>query len=166
MAWAGAFAGAGALVRAFALAWDFRSTEGRHHDGVIPVPPLALTTARRITGHMADARVIEVGSHDSACAGLAMPTGFRRCGRRHTLTFHCSNGLLKPLEPPALLGGTGVLPGLRQSPSTRSLSAPPGGYIADERCHFRRHAYHIADHDNRGRPDPFPCQHVFHLFQC
>jgi hypothetical protein len=41
-----------------------------------------------------------------------MPAGFRRCGRRHTLTFHCSNGLLKPLEPPALFGGTGVLPGL------------------------------------------------------
>ena len=102
------------MARAFALAgaWDFRSTEGRHHDGVIPVPPLALTTVRSITGHMADARVIEVGSHDSACAGLAMPTGFRRCGRRHTLTFHCSNGLLKPLEPPALFGGTGVLPGL------------------------------------------------------
>jgi hypothetical protein len=104
---AGAFAGAGALARAFAGAgaWDFRSTEGRHHDGVIPVPPLALTTARRITGHMADARVIKVGSHNSARAGLAMPTGFRRYGRRHTLTFHRSNGLLKPLEPPRSSGG-------------------------------------------------------------
>lgn len=106
---AGAFAAVGAFALAgdFALAGagDFRSTEGRHHEGVIPVPPLALTTARSITGHMADARVIKVGRHNSACAGLAMPAGFRRCGRRHTLTFHCSNGLLKPLEPPALLGG-------------------------------------------------------------
>ncbi len=56
---------------------------------------------------MADARVIKVGSRNSACAGLALPTSFRRCGRRHALTFHCSNGLLKPLEPPALLGGLG-----------------------------------------------------------
>jgi hypothetical protein len=54
---------------------------------------------------MADARVIKVGRHDSAYAGLAMPPGFRRGGRRYTLTFHCSNGLLKPLEPPAFLGG-------------------------------------------------------------
>jgi len=113
---AGAFAATGAFALAAALAGagagDFRSTEGRHHDGVIiPVPPLALTTARSITGHMAAARVIKVGRHNSTCAGLAMPTGFRRCGRRHTLTFHCSNGLLKPLEPPALLGGTGALPG-------------------------------------------------------
>ena len=105
---AGAFA-----VGAFALAGDFRSTEGRHHEGVIPVPPLALTTARSIAGHMADARVIKVGSRDSACAGLAMSAGIRRCGRCHALTFHCSNGLLKPLEPPAFLGGTGVLPGPR-----------------------------------------------------
>lgn len=106
---AGAFAAVGAFAAAgdFALAGarDFRSTKGRHHEGVIPVPPLALTAARSITGHMADARVIKVGRHNSACAGLAMPAGFRRCGRRHTLTFHCSNGLLKPLEPPALLGG-------------------------------------------------------------
>ena len=69
--------------------------------------PLALTTARIITGHMADARVIKAGRHDSARAGLAITAGFRRCGRRHTLTFHCSNGLLKPLEPPTLLGGLG-----------------------------------------------------------
>jgi hypothetical protein len=54
---------------------------------------------------MADARVIKVGSHNSARAGLAMPTGFRRYGRRHTLTFHRSNGLLKPLEPPRSSGG-------------------------------------------------------------
>jgi hypothetical protein len=84
--------------------------------------PLALTTARIITGHMADARVIKAGRHDSACSGLAITAGFRRCGRRHTLTFHCSNGLLKPLEPPTLLGGTGFHRILRQSPSTRSLS--------------------------------------------
>jgi hypothetical protein len=32
---------------------------------------------------------------------------FRRRGCRHALTFHCSNGLLKPLEPPTLLGGPG-----------------------------------------------------------
>jgi hypothetical protein len=109
LAAAGAFAGTGALAlaRAFADAGagNFRSTEGRHHEGVIPVAPLALTTVRSITGHMADARVIKVGRHNSACARLAMPAGFRRCGRRHTLTFHRSNGLLKPLEPPALLGG-------------------------------------------------------------
>ena len=56
---------------------------------------------------MADARVIEVSSHNSACAGLALTAGFRRCGRCYALTFHSSNGLLKPLEPPALLGGPG-----------------------------------------------------------
>lgn len=161
---AGALAGAGAW--ALAGAGCFRSTEGRHHEGVIPVPPLALSTARSITGHMADARVIKVGSHNSAYAGLAMPAGFRRCGRRHTLTFHCSNGLLKPLEPPALLGGTGVLPGLRQSPSTRSLSPSPGGYIAHELCYLRRDTHHVTDHDDRGRPDALSCHHAFHLFQC
>jgi hypothetical protein len=110
LAAAEAFALAGA--RALAGAGDFRSTEGWHHESVIiSVSPLALTTARSIAGHMADARVIKVGRHNSAGAGLAMPPGFRRGGRRHTLTFHCSNGLLKPLEPPALLGGTGVLLG-------------------------------------------------------
>ena len=60
---------------------------------------------------MADARVIKVGSHNSARAGLARTTGFRRCGRRYALTFHCSNGLLKPLEPPTLLRGDWILPG-------------------------------------------------------
>jgi hypothetical protein len=163
-----AFAGA----RAFALAGAgagagcFRSTEGRDHEGVIPVSPLALTTARTITGHMTNARVINVSSNDSAGAGLAMPTGFRRCGRRHTLTFHCSNGLLKPLEPPALLGGTGVLPVSRQSPSTRSLSPSPGGYIAHELCYLCRDTHHVTDHDDRGRPDALSCHHAFHLFQC
>ena len=152
---AGAFADTGALARAFAGAgaWDFRSTEGRHHDGVIPVPPLTLTTARSITGHMADARVIKVGSHDSACAGLAMPAGIRRCGRRHTLTFHCSNGLLKPLEPPRSSGELTSYRGFRQSPSTRSLSSSPGGYIAHELCYLRRDTYHVTDHDDRGRSD-------------
>jgi hypothetical protein len=160
---AGAFAGAFAWT--FTGAGDFRSTEGRHHDGVIPVPPLALTAARGITGHMADARVIKVGSRNSASAGLAMPAGFRRCGRRHTLTFHCSNGLLKPLEPPALFGGTGVLPGFRQSPSTRSLSPSPGGYIAHEPCYLRRDIHHFTDDHDRGRPDALSCHHAFHLFQ-
>ena len=84
-----------------------RFTEGRHHDRVIVVPPLALITAWNITGDMADARVIEVGSHNRACTGLAMSAGSRRRGRRYALTFHCSNGLLKPLEPPTLLGGLG-----------------------------------------------------------
>ena len=82
-----------------------------HSVGVIPIPPLARTAARSITGLMADARVFKIGSRNSAYAGLAMPAGFRRCGRRHTLTFHRSNGLLKPLEPPALLGGDWFLPG-------------------------------------------------------
>jgi len=36
-----------------------------------------------------------------------MTAGSRRRGRRYALTFHCSNGLLKPLEPPTLLGGLG-----------------------------------------------------------
>ena len=73
--------------------------------------PLALTTAWSITGHMADARVIKASSRNSACAGLAMTAGFRRRGRRYALTFHCSNGLLKPLGLPGLLrdqGSTGV----------------------------------------------------------
>jgi len=115
---------------------------------------------------MADARVIKVGSHNSARAGLAMPAGFRGCGRRHTLTFHCSNGLLKPLEPPALPGGElASYRGLRQSPSTRSLSPSPGGYTAHEFCYLRRDTHHIADHDDRGRPDALSCHHAFHLFQ-
>jgi hypothetical protein len=58
---------------------------------------------------MADARVIKVGSRNRACAGLATTPGLRRCGRRYALTFHCSNGLLKPLEPraPRGLGSAG-----------------------------------------------------------
>lgn len=111
---AGAFGAVGAFALAgdfaLALAGDLRSTEGRHHEGVIPVPPLALTTARSITGHMADARVIKVGSRNSAHAGLAVPAGFRRCGRRHALTFHRSNGLLNPWSPPRS-SGDWVLPG-------------------------------------------------------
>ena len=55
---------------------------------------------------MAAARVIKVGSHNRAWAGLATTAGLRRCGRRYALTFHCSNGLLKPWNP-ALLGGLG-----------------------------------------------------------
>jgi hypothetical protein len=92
-------------------AGGFGSTEGRYHKGVIPVLPLALTTARSIAGHVGDARVIKVGSRDCACAGLAMSAGFRRCGRCHALTFHCSNGLLNPWDPPRSsegLGPTGV----------------------------------------------------------
>ena len=114
---------------------------------------------------MAHARVIKVGSHDSTCAGLAVPAGFRGCGRRHTLTFHCSNGLLKPLEPPALLGGTGIYRSLQQSPSTRSLSSSPGGYTAYELCYLRRDTYHVTDHDDRGRPNALSCHHAFHLLQ-
>jgi hypothetical protein len=56
---------------------------------------------------MADARVIKVSSHESACAGLAMTAGFRRCGRCYALTFHCSNGLLNPWNPPRSPGGLG-----------------------------------------------------------
>jgi hypothetical protein len=115
---------------------------------------------------MADARVIKVSSHNSACAGLAMTAGFRRGGRCYALTFHCSNGLLKPLEPPALLGGDWVLPGLQQSPSTRSLSFSPGGYTAHQFCYLRRDAYHVTDHDDCGRPDALSCHHASHLFQC
>jgi hypothetical protein len=61
-----------------------------------------------------------------------MPAGFRRCGRRHTLTFHCSNGLLKTPGTPRAARGDWRLPGLRQSPSTRSLSPSSGGYTAYE----------------------------------
>jgi hypothetical protein len=60
---------------------------------------------------MADARVIKIGSRNNARASLAMTTGFRRCGRRYALTFHCSNGLLKTLGTPTLLRGEWVLPG-------------------------------------------------------
>jgi len=142
----------------------FRSTEGRHHEGVILVPPPALTTARTVAGHMADGRVIKVGSRNSAHAGLAVPAGFRRCGRRHALTFHRSNGLLNPWSPRAPRG-TGFYRGLRQSPSTRSLSPSPGGYIAHERCYLCRDTHHVTDHHDRGRPDALSCHHVFHLFQ-
>ena len=112
---------------------------------------------------MADGRVIKVGSHD--CAGLAMPAGFSCCGRRHTLTFHCSNGLLKPLEPPHSSGGLASYRGLRQSPSTRSLSSSPGGYTAHELCYLRRDIHDVTDHDDRGRPDALLCHLAFHLFQ-
>jgi hypothetical protein len=115
---------------------------------------------------MADARVIKVGSRNSACAGLAMSAGFRRWGRRYALTFHCSNGLLKPWNPRSpLVGRLGSYRGLRQSPSTRSLSPSPGGYIAHELCYLCRDIHHVTDHDNRGRPDALSCHHAFHLFQ-
>jgi len=114
---------------------------------------------------MADARVIKVGSRNRACAGLAMTAGFRRRGRRYALTFHCSNGLLKPLGTPRSSGGL-VLPDFRQSPSTRSLSPSAGGYIADQLCYLRRDTHHVTDHDNRGRPDALSCHHAFHLSQC
>ena len=115
---------------------------------------------------MADARVIKISSRNSARAGLAMTAGFRRCGRCYALTFHCSNGLLKPWNPPALLGGDwGPTGGLRQSPSTRSLSPSPGGYIAHELCYLRRDTYHVTDHDDRRRPNALSCHHAFHLSQ-
>jgi len=74
-------------------------TQGRDHDGVLPGGPLALATLRNITGHTAHARVIKLSSHNSSCAGLTVPAGLRRCGRCYALTFHDSNGLLKPLIP-------------------------------------------------------------------
>jgi hypothetical protein len=114
---------------------------------------------------MADARVIKVSSRDRACAGLAVAAGLRRCGRRYALTFHRSNGLLKPLEPPRS-SGDWVLPGLRQSPSTRSLSSSPGGYLAYQFCYLRRDTHHVTDHDDRWRADALSCHHLFHLFQC
>ena len=113
---------------------------------------------------MANARVMKVGSRNSACAGLAMLAGFRRCGRRYTLTFHRSNGLLNPWNPRASRGDW-VLPGLRQSPSTRSLSPSPGGYIAHELCYLSCDIHHVTDHDDRGRPNALSCHHAFHLFQ-
>jgi hypothetical protein len=85
---------------------------------VIPITPLTLTTARNITGHMTPGRVImrrvinrrvierkvvKLGSDDSTLAGLAVPAGPRR---RHALTFHRFNVLLKnSAEPPAGLAG-------------------------------------------------------------
>jgi hypothetical protein len=59
-----------------------------------------------------------------------------------------------------------VLPGLRQSPSTRSLSSSPGGYIAHQLGNLRRDRHHVTDHDDCGRPDALSCHHPFHLFQC
>ena len=112
---------------------------------------------------MAYARVIKVGSRDNACAGLAMSAGFRRWGRRYALTFHCSNGLLKPWNH--VLGRLRSYRGLRQSPSTRSLSPSPGGYTAHELCYLRRDSHHVTDHDDRGWPDTLSCHHAFHLFQ-
>jgi hypothetical protein len=69
-------------------------TQGRHHDGVLLAAPLARITVRRITGHMAHARVIKLSSRNSTCAGFTAPAGRGRCGRCPALTFHCSNGLL------------------------------------------------------------------------
>jgi hypothetical protein len=113
---------------------------------------------------MSDARVIKIGSRNSACAGLAMSAGFRRCGRRYALNFHCSNGLLNPWNPRAPRG-TGFCRGHRQSPSTRSLSPSPGGYIAHELCYLRRDTDHVADHDDGWRPDALSRHHAFYLFQ-
>ena len=115
---------------------------------------------------MADARVVKVGSRNRARAGLAITAGFRRRGRRYALTFHYSNGLLKPLEPPRSPRGTGFCRISRQSPSTRSLSASPGGHIADQFCYLRRDTDDVTDHDDRGRPDALSCHHAFHLSQC
>jgi hypothetical protein len=114
---------------------------------------------------MADARVIKVGSHHRACAGLALTAGLRRCGCRYALTFHCSNGLLKPLEAPRS-SGDWVLPDPRQSPSTRSLSSSPGGYVFHQLSYLRCDTHHVTDHDDRGRADALLCHQAFHLFQC
>ena len=84
---------------------------GRDHHSVVLVTPLAFTIVHNVTGHVAHARVIKLSSRNSTPAGLAIPVGCRRCGRCHALTFHCSNGLLKPLGLPGLLrdqGSTGV----------------------------------------------------------
>jgi hypothetical protein len=70
-----------------------------------------------------------------------------------------------PGTPRAPRGGLASYRGLRQSPSTRSLSPSPGGYTAHEFCYLRRDTHHIADHDDRGRPDALSCHHAFHLFQ-
>jgi hypothetical protein len=48
---------------------------GSHHQSVVPAGSLGVTTARNITGHMVHARVIKLGSHSSAEAGVALPTG-------------------------------------------------------------------------------------------
>ncbi len=67
-------------------------TRCNHHVTVIPNTPLTLTTVRNITGHMVLGRVAKLSRDASVSAGLAAPAGR---GRRHALTFHCFNALLK-----------------------------------------------------------------------
>ena len=100
----------------------------------------------------------------STQAGLAMSAGRSRGRRRHALTFHRSNVLLKPHRTPS--GSIGVVegpPGCRLARG--SLSRSPGGYIAHEFCNLHRDVHHVADDDDRGRPDPLLCHKAFHSFQ-
>ena len=70
-------------------------TRCNHHVTVIPNTLLPLTTVRNITGHMVLGRVVKLSADASTRAGLAAPVGRRRRRRRHALTFHRCNVLLK-----------------------------------------------------------------------
>jgi len=38
--------------------------------------------------------------------------------------------------------------------------------MAHEFCNLRPDVHHVTYHDDRGRPDPFLCDTVFHVSQC
>ena len=126
---------------------------------------LAFTIAHNVTGRTARARVIKLSSRNGTPAGLALPVGWRRCGRCYALTFHCSNGLLKPRNALRSLRDRGLPGSPGQSPSHAEFTPPSRGYIADQFCYLRGDIHHVADHDNRRRPDPLLSHHAFHSFQ-
>ena len=134
------------------------------HVTVIPGTSLTLTTIRNVTGRMAPGGVVKFSRDDSIQAGLAMSAGRGRGRRRHALTFHRSNVLLKPHKTPG--GSSGVVegpPGCRLARG--SLSRPSGGHIAHEFSYLHRNVHHVAYYDDRGRTDPLLCHKAFHLFQ-
>jgi hypothetical protein len=163
----GRFWRAGILRGCLCVTWPNR------HVAVIAIAPLTFTTVRSITGHMALGGVAELSRDDLPPAGLASAGGRHR-RRCHALTFHRRNVLLKnPAGPPAglpeVFGISWDVSGGRvhqlESPGRRSLSGSSGGYMAHEFRDLRRHADHVADHDDRGRPHPLLCYTAFYLFQ-
>jgi hypothetical protein len=114
---------------------------------------------------------MKIGSHNGTETGLTLPAGAGR--HRPALTFHCSNGLLKPLHPSSPRRAS--VPLILQwnwrvfqadRPARGSLSRSSSGYTPDEFCDLIRDGHDVAYHDGRGRPDSLLCYKTFHMFQC
>jgi hypothetical protein len=75
-------------------------TWSNHHVTVIPVWLLILTTVGNIPRHKILARVMKVSSRDGTRTGFGLRPGRGRRRRSYALTFHGSNGLLKPVKSP------------------------------------------------------------------